>query len=192
MPARTLSPGFARGRAAHPQRLEPRRGAGDPRPLAAAFWQHPANDELRAAVANRRNSRRTLYYQHLLRLIYRLLFLMVIEERNLVYPRIDRTAPAAIRIYEHYYSVQRLRRLAEKRYLEDKRKHDLWLGLLATFKLFEADGPGASLALAPLAGDLFSPDAMGLLGRCTLGNDVLLTGLSAQRSASTATPPPTS
>ncbi|MGH8058747.1 MAG: Eco57I restriction-modification methylase domain-containing protein, partial [Candidatus Entotheonellia bacterium] len=33
---------------------------------------------------------------------------------------------------------------------------------------------GHKLGIAPLAGDLFGPDAIGILGRCTLGNDVLL------------------
>ena len=117
------------------------------------------------------------YYQQLLRLIYRLLFLMVIEERNLVYP--PQADPKQRAIYDQYYSVQRLRRLSEKRYLEDRRRHDLWLSLLATFRLYEADGPGEQLGLAPLAGELFSPDAIGVLGRCTLGNDVLLGCLRA-------------
>ena len=77
-------------------------------------------------------------------------------------------------VYQSYYSVSRLRRLSEKRYLADARRHDLWLALQACFRLFEADGPGAKLGIAPLAGDLFSPQAMGPLAGCTLGNDVLL------------------
>ena len=77
-------------------------------------------------------------------------------------------------IYRRYYSVQRLRLLSERRYLADHRRHDLWLALLATFRLFEADGPAQKLGLAPLAGDLFGYDAIGPLADCTLGNDVLL------------------
>jgi hypothetical protein len=112
------------------------------------------------------------FYQSLLRLIYRLLFLMVIEERDLVFPPgADKTKQT---IYTRYYSLQRLRRLSEKRFLADHRKHDLWLALLSIFQLFEADGPGMKLGIAPLAGDLFGPDALGLFSRSTLGNDVLL------------------
>jgi hypothetical protein len=112
------------------------------------------------------------YYKHLLRLIYRLLFLMVIEERDLVFPP---KAPAKQRdIYTRYYSLRRLRLLSERRYLADPRKQDLWLGLLTSFRLFEADGPGEKLGLAPLAGDLFGREAIGPLVDCTLGNDVLL------------------
>lgn len=112
------------------------------------------------------------FYKRLLRLIYRLLFLMVIEERDLVFPS---KANAKHRdIYSRYYSLQRLRSLSEKRYLADPRRYDLWLALMATFRLFEADGPGNKLGLAPLAGDLFSVEAIGTLADCMLGNDVLL------------------
>ena len=97
---------------------------------------------------------------------------MVIEERGLVYPS---NAEARHRvIYQQYYSLQRLRRLAEKRHLADQRHHDLWLSLLVTFKLFESDSTAPKLCLAPLAGDLFNPQAIDILGQSTLGNDVLL------------------
>jgi len=141
------------------------------RDFANGFLAHPANETLRNAAASG-ELKPDLYYQHLLRLIYRLLFLMVIEERGLVFP--PKTPPVKRDIYERYYSVQRLRRLSEKRYLADRRHYDLWLALQATFHLFEAGGAGTKIGLAPLAGDLFSSDAIGLLARATLGNDVLL------------------
>jgi len=141
------------------------------RDFANGFLAHSANDTLRQAISAGA-LQADAYYQSLLRLIYRILFLMVIEERSLIFPS---GADATKRdMYYHYYSLQRLRRMAEKRYLADRRKHDLWLSLLATFRIFEAGGPGHKLGIAPLAGDLFSPDAIGLFGRCTLGNDVLL------------------
>lgn len=141
------------------------------RDFANGFLSHPANDALRSAVASGALSPED-YYKHLLRLIYRLLFLMVIEERDLVFPP---TATAAQReIYRRYYSVQRLRLLSEKRYLAEHRRHDLWLALLTTFRLFEAAGPGEKLGLAPLAGDLFGHAAIGPLVECSLGNDILL------------------
>ncbi len=139
--------------------------------FGGGFLSHPDNDALRAAVANGELSASD-YYQQLLRLIYRLLFLMVIEERDLVFPP---DAPRGQRdIHRKFYSVARMRRLSEKRYLADPRRHDLWLALQACFRLFEADGPGAKLGIAPLAGDLFSAEAVGSLAGCTLGNDVLL------------------
>lgn len=141
------------------------------RDFANGFLAHPANEVLRNAAASG-ELKPDVYYQHLLRLIYRLLFLMVIEERGLVFP--PGTAAARRDIYDRFYSVQRLRRLSEKRYLADRRHHDLWLALRATFRLFEANGPGSAIGLAPLAGDLFGSDAIGQLASASLGNDVLL------------------
>lgn len=112
------------------------------------------------------------YYKSLLRLIYRLLFLMVIEERDLIFPA--KTSRAQRDVFAKYYSVQRLRNLSEKRFLEDKTQSDLWLALRSTFRLFEAGGPGEKLGISPLAGDLFGPDAIRHLEECTLSNDVLL------------------
>lgn len=146
------------------------------RDFANGFLAHPANDELRQSISEGRLSPET-YYQHLLRLIYRLLFLLVIEERDLVFPPSATTRQREI--YRRYYSLDRLRRLSEKRHLADKRHHDLWLAMLVNFRLFEAHGPGQALGLEPLAGDLFSPAAIGPLAGCTLGNDVLLGGLRA-------------
>lgn len=141
------------------------------RDFANGFVTHRDNDALRQSIRDGKLSPET-YYQHLLRLIYRLLFLLVIEERDLIFPA---TATRQQRdTFRHYYSVERLRLLSEKRHLADKRFHDHWLGLLATFRLFEAHGPGEKLGVAPLAGDLFSPAAIGPLAQCKLGNDVLL------------------
>ena len=141
------------------------------RDFANGFLAHPANEDLRQKVVAG-ELKPDVYYQHLLRLIYRLLFLMVIEERDLVFP--PGTDAAKRNIYDRYYTLQRLRRLSEKRYLADRRKHDLWLSLLATFRLFDASGPSLKLGLPPLAGDLFDRDTIGPLGFCTLANDLLL------------------
>jgi len=144
--------------------------------LANGFLQHKANDDLRQQVESGRLSAED-FHKHLLRLIYRLLFLMVIEERGLVFPSSVQTKHRAI--YEQFYSLMRLRRMSEKRHLADRRYADLWPALLATFRLFEAGGPGARMGVPPLAGDLFSPPAIGILAGCTLGNDVLLGALRA-------------
>jgi N-6 DNA Methylase len=141
------------------------------RDFGTGFLAHPANTELREAVASE-NLRPDDYYKNLLRLIYRLLFLMVIEERDLVFPPGATTTQREI--YRRYYSVHRLRLLSEHRYLADHRRHDLWMALISTFRLFDAGGPGDKLGLASLAGDLFGHQAIPHLAGCTLGNDVLL------------------
>lgn len=139
--------------------------------FANGFLCHPHNDELRNLISTGKLSAED-YYSYLLHLIYRLLFLMVIEERSLVFP--TQANPKHRDIYQNYYSLQRLRRLAEKRHLADQRHHDLWLSLLTTFQLFESDTTAAKLGLAPLAGDLFSPRAIAILGQTSLANAVLL------------------
>ncbi len=135
--------------------------------FANGLLAHPRNDALRAAVQSGQLTP-SAYYSHLLRLIYRLLFLLVIEERNLVYP----LSPSASKrdLYYRFYSLQRVRRLADTRHLDDPRKDDAWLAVLACFQLFEAGGPGPRLGIAPLAGDLFRPDAIGLIRDCHLDN----------------------
>ena len=135
------------------------------------FLAHPENENLRELVAVGTVSEAE-YFQQLLRLIYRLLFLIVIEERDLVFPQNAKRANRDI--YQRYYSVGRLRSLSENRHLADARQHDLWLSLQTTFRLFEAPGQGVKLGIQPLAGDLFSTEAMQAFNGCTLGNDVLL------------------
>src|SRR5690606_38903955 len=91
----------------------------------------------------------------LLRTIYRLLFLIVAEERNLIFPEEQRKSKNR-KIYFDYYSIERLRQLALKRHFVEKDKYDLWEGLKTTFKLFEANGYGKPLEIAPLGGHLVS------------------------------------
>jgi len=146
------------------------------RSFANGFLAHSDNTRLVEEITAGRLSAAD-YYQNLLRLIYRLLFLMVIEERNLIYPLGADSDKRSI--YEAFYSVQRLRRISEKRFLADRRHKDHWLSLLATFRLFEDGGPGDKLGIAPLAGDLFSRRAIGLLQECSLDNETLLGCLRA-------------
>jgi hypothetical protein len=111
------------------------------------------------------------FFLSLLRLVYRLLFLFVIEERDLVFtPDADRRKRD---IYYRHYSLQRLRRLAEKRGLAEDTHDDLWTALLATFRLFEPGDHGAPLGISPLAGDLFSPSAIEPLHTLRLPNTLL-------------------
>lgn len=139
--------------------------------LTEGFLNHPNNSELRDAIGSGSLSH-FKFYQYHLRLIYRLLFLMVIEERNLIYPSgVDQHKH---RIYYDYYSIGRLRTLSEKIYRAEKGHNDLWIGLKNTFRLFEKEYYGQQLEIKPLAGELFSPGAIGILDNCNLDNSVLL------------------
>ncbi len=141
--------------------------------LGTGFLRHPNNEALRERV---KGSTLTAaeFHRQLLRLVYRLLFLMVAEERRMIVPE----GPEADRrqsLFDRYYSVGRLRNLAE-RSIESSTFSDLWIGLLQTFSLFE-DGDSNPLGIPPLNGDLFSAIAVEDLQGTHLYNDVLLAAM---------------
>jgi len=147
--------------------------------LANGFINHPNNVNLRAAVANG-DIDADEYYRHQLRIIYRLLFLFVIEERNLVYG--DSKTPETKRfnqIYFNFYSLLRLRKLSRKLQPPEAARHyDLWQSLISTFSLFEKKEIGEKLGIMSLQGDLFGYNAISNnqydLHLCYLSNAVLL------------------
>lgn len=147
--------------------------------LANGFINHPNNAALREAVASG-NINTDEYYHHQLRIIYRLLFLFVIEERNLVYA--DSKTPETKRfnhIYFNYYSLLRLRKLAKKLLPPESNRHyDLWQSLVSTFSLFEKKDIGEKLGIMSLQGDLFGYHAISNsqydLHQCYLSNAVIL------------------
>jgi len=139
--------------------------------FADGFLNHPQSEALRQLAASDPEFAAHLY-QHLLRLVYRLLFLMVIEERNLVYA--DSADKRKRNLYYAHYGLARLRRIAEKRHLADGRHHDCWDALRSTFRLFDETAAGRPLGIEPLGGDLFDSGALGPLGDATLDNETLL------------------
>jgi hypothetical protein len=138
--------------------------------LANGFLRHPANDSLRIAIEEK-HLIPDVYYLRLLRLIYRFLFLMVTEERDLIF--LDGNGDGR-EIYYNYYSLQKLRRLSEKRRYQEGRFDDLWEGLKTTFRFFESKTYGERIGILPLDGDLFGADALGEIAESRLKNDVLL------------------
>jgi hypothetical protein len=138
--------------------------------LGNGFLEHPKNDKLRAKCAAGEINP-TEYYRQLLMLIYRLLFLMVAESRDLMLTDGD---PEQRRIYQEYYSVERLRRLAERPSFQREGFQDLWRGLLVTFKLFDENWRGRVLGLSPLNGDLFGSKALSYIDDYAIDNYDLL------------------
>jgi hypothetical protein len=141
--------------------------------LGTGFLRHPKNEVLRERVKAGILTAAE-FHRQLLRLVYRLLFLMVAEERRMIVPE----GPEADRrqsLYDRYYSVGRLRALAEKP-IERSTFGDLWLGLQQTFVLFE-DGESNPLGIPPLNGDLFSAVAVKDLQGTHLYNDVLFSAM---------------
>lgn len=144
--------------------------------LADGFLQHPHNKTLQDLAATDPHGKfPPLLYQHLLRLVYRLLFLMVVEERGLIHdPGTDRRLRE---IFAQGYALSRLRRLSEKAHFVQARHHDAWLALRALFRLVDESGSGKKLGISPLGGDLFDSRALGPLTDCHLDNATLLGAL---------------
>lgn len=144
--------------------------------LADGFLQHPQNKALQDLAATDPHGKfPPLLYQHLLRLVYRLLFLMVVEERGLIHdPGTDRRLRE---IFAQGYALSRLRRLSEKAHFVQARHHDAWLALRALFRLVDESGSGKKLGISPLGGDLFDSRALGPLTDCHLDNATLLGAL---------------
>jgi uncharacterized protein (DUF433 family) len=143
--------------------------------LGNGFLIHPDNQELRAQLQSG-DLTPVNFYRQLRRLIYRLLFLMVAEERDLIYDPEERSSELLRkkRIYLDFYSIGRLRRLSGLRFLHESQFSDLWKGLVHTFRLFEAGGKGNKLGIMPLDGDLFSSRAIMDIESGTISNQLLL------------------
>ena len=106
--------------------------------------------------------------EEFLTLIYRLLFLLVIEERHLVYEKkADQTKRS---LYYSYYSLQHLRKRCVNMGNEERHYHDVFEQLKSLFALFEDDSSGAPLGIKALAGDLFSKDGLKLLKSVYINN----------------------
>ncbi|MEH2212116.1 DNA methyltransferase [Nostoc sp.] len=141
--------------------------------LGTGFLQHPSNENLRQKLAAGTELTDIGYYRQLLRLIYRLLFLMVAESRNLL---IGEDVEKA-RIYREYYSIERLRELAERPHWRREGFQDLWQGLRVTFLLFDENWRGKYLGLSPLNGDLFGSYTLPALDDCAIDNHDLLVAI---------------
>lgn len=138
--------------------------------LGTGFLQHPQNEHLRQKFSN---NYELVFYRQLLRLIYRLLFLMVAESRNLLIGEDIEKA----RIYREYYSIERLRELAERPHWRREGFQDLWQGLRVTFLLFDENWRGKYLGLSPLNGDLFGSYTLPALDDCAIDNHDLLVAI---------------
>ena len=114
--------------------------------LGNGFLRHPANTRVRALLESGELEGER-YYRELLILVYRLLFLLVIEERGLVFPK--GADPTKREIYESWYSLARLRALTQTP-LADLERHEDWYRLLCEiFALYDESGRGGSSASSP-------------------------------------------
>lgn len=117
--------------------------------LGQGFIEHTANGRLRQSLTEGTLTVQG-YYEELLRLIYRLIFLFAAEDRGLLHPP---SAPVfAPKIYADGYSLSRLRERSMRRAAWD-RHGDSWEGLKSTFAALRR---GETKLGLPALGGLFA------------------------------------
>lgn len=94
------------------------------------------------------------WFNELLRLVYRLIFLMVAEDRNLLHPA--RSTAAARQLYRDGYSLTTLRRQCQRRATWD-RHQDRYEGMKVVFR---ALAEGETRLALPALGGLFAPNQL--------------------------------
>ena len=155
------------------------------RRVGEALFTEPGNESLRQAIIDGETDERGILTE-LLRLVYRILFLFVIEERDLVYPAdLDEEGQRRKQIYFSFYSMRRIRRVAESSDLTDPDRYDLWTALFDCFRLYEDEEIGSALGISPLGGSLFSASSLRHLRSAKLKNRdalALLSGLARFRN----------
>ncbi len=140
--------------------------------LGQGFLRHRGNVELQTALEEGTLDGQD-YYRELLRLVYRLIFLFVAEDRDAL---LDPTAPEQARNrYLRYYATHHLRRLADRR--RGSAHGDRWQGLAVVME--KLDGGCSELALPALGSFLWRPGAIPHLGGCELANADLLAAVRA-------------
>ena len=108
------------------------------------------------------------FFQELLRLVYRQLFLFTTEDRDLLSD--PSASDDAKRIFDEGYSMSSLReRALRKRHYDNH--GDLWQALLVTFKGLSRGAPALGL---PALGGLFATDQCPNLDKSEIGNAHLL------------------
>ena len=138
--------------------------------LGQGFLSHTANTEIRSAL-HAGELTRERYFGQLLRLVYRLVFLLTVEERNLLHP--SDTSAAARDLYTNGYGLRRLRDRAIRRSAYD-RQGDLWQAVRIVFRSVAVGEP--RLGLPALAG-LFAAEECPDLDAAQLDNRALLGAL---------------
>ncbi|GHE05254.1 type II restriction endonuclease [Defluviimonas sp. 20V17] len=113
----------------------------------------------------------TEWFNELLRLVYRLIFLMVAEDRNLLHP--EKAKPEARALYAQGYSLQSLRKQCYRAATWDKH-HDRYEGVKIVFRALTHGHPALAL---PALGGLFAEDRLPHLETARLRNRAFMEAL---------------
>jgi hypothetical protein len=131
--------------------------------LGRGFIRHPRNDGLRRKLRDGELSTQD-YYRQLLRIVYRLLFLFVAEDRDLLHP--PDADEGACDLYDEHYSTARLRRLAQS--IRGSKHHDLWSTFCLVCDVLGRNEGCPTLGLSGLGSFLWrrssTPDLLGPAG----------------------------
>lgn len=143
--------------------------------LGTGFLQGegPGNEQLRAALQSGTLTPQE-FYQELMRTVYRLIFLAVLEGRNILHEH-DKSLRQQADLYRLGYSLSRLTRralLGE----QEARHDDLWQAQLIVFRALAKDGGEPALAL-PALGGIFDAHQCRNLDACRLPNRAFLAAL---------------
>ncbi len=137
------------------------------RALGTGFLAHPSNSALRERLTSGALDA-AAYQQQLLRVVYRMIFLLVAEERELLHAAAD--DPGAITMYRAGYGLQRLRERSARRRAYD-RHDDAWDSLVVAFRGCAVGEPRLGL---PGLGGLFAVTQSADLDTARLANRALL------------------
>ncbi len=142
--------------------------------LGQGFLRHPLNGDLKARLKKGDLSTQD-FYRQILRLVYRLIFLFVAEDRDLLAP--PGASETARERYYKYYSTSRLRDLSVRQ--RGSRHHDLYEGLRQVMTLLGSADGCPELAIPALGGFLFDPRTTADLNAAALDNQALLSAVRA-------------
>ena len=142
--------------------------------LGTGFLAHRANADLRRRLRDGELAADD-YLRALLRTVYRLLFLLVTESRDLLLdPKASEAAQAR---YRAFYSVERLRTLAGKQ--RGSPHCDLWEQHRVVARALSDEAGAPAIGIAPLGGDLWSEEFVAALGDSVIDNRHLLAAVRA-------------
>lgn len=135
--------------------------------LGTGFLTNPANTELSARL---REGTWPIdeYFRQLLRLVYRLIFLLAAEDRNLLH--LPEASEEQRKLYAQGYSLGALRDRAIRRSGWDN-FHDRWSGLRVTLRALAIGEPRLGL---PALGGIFETTATPELDRAQISNRFLM------------------
>ncbi len=109
-----------------------------------------------------------LFYQSLLKVVYRILFLLYIENR-------PNWTPAQNPVWADSYSITRLREMAEETRFSRSNGEDLWEGMKVVSRIIREGSE--FFGIHPYGGELFDDEKLGLLKDASLSNSDLLAAI---------------